>query len=156
MAGEVEKLFVSWAEFGELERRLTEKVESKYHSIDVIVGIARGGMPSAISLSNWFNLPLDFIRTRSYNGINERGTPELLSGLHYDINDKTVLLVDDISDSGDVLRFAINYIEKEFRPKNVYTATLFIKQGTGFKPDVYLEETDKWVVFPWEQAPNVK
>ena len=156
MTDHVEKLFVSWADFGELERKLTEKIESGCHDLDVIIGIARGGMPSAISLSNWFNLPSDFIRIRSYNGINERGKPELLSGLHYDINDKTILLVDDISDSGDVLRFATDYMARDFHPKKIYTATLFIKPDTSFKPEIYVEETDRWVVFPWERAPNVK
>ena len=35
--------------------------------------------------------------------------------------------------------------------ENIKTATLFLKPTSKFIPNYYIEETDKWVVFPWER-----
>jgi len=66
------------------------------------------------------------------------------------IKDKKVLLVDDVSDSGLTLEFAIQAISL-YMPMEIKTATLYMKPWTRLVPDFYAEEVDKWVVFPWEK-----
>ena len=53
-----------------------------------------------------------------------------------------VLICDDITDSG--LSMKINAIP------NSITLTIHKDINSKFTPDYYYEETDEWVLFPWE------
>ena len=39
-----------------------------------------------------------------------------------------------------------------YGPRNIYTATLYVKPTTILTPDFYAEITDAWIIFPWEKA----
>ena len=68
----------------------------------------------------------------------------------------SLLLVDDIFDSGRSIEAAINTIKSKMRlntPSNIKVATVLYKpqnNKTDITPDYYVGETDKWVVFPHE------
>ncbi len=68
------------------------------------------------------------------------------------INEKTkVLIVDDVLDSGLSLNNILNELKKI--TNNIKIATLYFKpesNKTNIKPDFYLHETNKWIVFPHE------
>jgi len=70
--------------------------------------------------------------------------------LYVDIKDKRVLLVDDITDTGDTLRVSLEHL-KEFEPKEIRTAVLIHKIISGFLPDYYVRKITqwRWVIFPW-------
>ena len=61
------------------------------------------------------------------------------------IND-TTLILDDINDSGKTL--------SKYHSKGIACATLFTKAHSSIKPHFYSEETENWVVFPWENSTN--
>lgn len=61
------------------------------------------------------------------------------------------LVIDDLTDSGDSLAFAITKL-RALRPEaTIKTAVLFYKKHSQIIPDYYVEETDQWVVFTWEK-----
>lgn len=64
----------------------------------------------------------------------------------YNLSDD-VLIVDDISDSGDTLAQLVVKLNC-----NYTTATVFKRFNTSFEPDYFGEEilTDDWITFPWE------
>jgi len=141
--------YVSWPEYGNLAQALAEKVRSSGKRFDLVVGIARGGMPVAMVISDRLNVRIDFINVKSYFGIAERGHPKILSTLTDDIAGKNVLIVDDLVDQGDTMKVVAEYLFEQ-GPRLLEVAVLFKKPWTKFEPNYYLEVVDRWVVFPFE------
>ena len=66
-----------------------------------------------------------------------------------DLTGKKVLVVDDITDTGESMRISVDYV-KTLNPSEVRTAALRHIEGSKFKPDYYAEKiTWRWVIFPW-------
>ncbi|HXW94629.1 MAG TPA: phosphoribosyltransferase family protein [Nitrososphaerales archaeon] len=141
--------YVGWPEYGNLAEALAEKVGSSGKRFDLVVGVARGGMPVAMVVADHLNVRIDFINVKSYFGIGERGTPKILSTLTEEIAGKNVLIVDDLVDQGDTMSAIKEYLF-ERGPKLLEVAVLFRKPWSKFEPDYYLEVVDRWVVFPFE------
>jgi uncharacterized protein len=141
--------YVSWPEYGNLAEALAEKVRSSGTKFDLVVGIARGGLPVAMVVADHLDVRIDFINVKSYVGIGERGTPRILSTLTEEIGGRSVLIVDDLVDQGDTMEVVREYL-LERGPKRLEVAVLFKKPWTKFEPDFYLEVVDRWVVFPFE------
>ena len=141
--------YVSWPEYGNLAEALAEKVRSGGRKFDLVIGIARGGMPVAMVVSDRLDVRIDFINVKSYVGIGERGIPKILSTLTEDIRGKNVLVVDDLVDQGDTMRVVGEYLSEQ-DPEHLEVAVLFKKPWTRIEPDYYLEVVDRWIVFPFE------
>jgi hypoxanthine phosphoribosyltransferase len=70
---------------------------------------------------------------------------EKLEEFNLDIDKKRILIVDDISDSGQTL--------KRYKKEGYTTATLDVRNSTVTVPDFYsnwIENAD-WIVYPWER-----
>lgn len=144
-----EFLEVDWAMFGELCRALALKVAREYDP-DVVVGIARAGViPGAVIASM---LRLDFysmkISRRSWDD-TIRDRPEVLSSAPRQLEGKRVLIVDEITTSGDTLRLALAAV-RDVHPAEVRTATSFARTG-GYEPDYSALTMNANVVFPWDR-----
>lgn len=143
-----EYLEVDWAMFGELCRALALKVAREYDP-EVIVGIARAGViPGAVIASI---LRLDFysmkISRRSGDDVRER--PAVLSAAPREVEGRRVLIVDEITTSGDTLRLALAAV-RDVHPAEVRTATSFART-TGYQPDFSALTMDANVIFPWDR-----
>ncbi len=141
--------YISWAEYGNLAEALAEKVRSTGKAFDLVIGIARGGIPVAMVVSDHLEVKIDIINVKSYSGIAERGSPQILSTLTESVKDKSVLLVDDLVDQGDTMSMVKRFLSEQ-GPKTLETAVLFKKPWSKTEPDYYLEVVDKWIVFPFE------
>jgi len=141
--------YVNWPEYGNLAEALAEKVRSTGRMFDLVIGIARGGMPVAMVVSDRLDVRIDFINVKSYVGIGERGIPRILSTLTEEVSGKRVLVVDDLVDQGDTIQVVKEYLTEQ-APKLLEVAVLFKKPWTKIEPDYYLEVVDRWVVFPFE------
>jgi len=132
---------------------------------DFIVGIWRGGTPVGIAVQELFEhrgIGSDHIaiRTSSYETIEQRGKSIRVHGLNYivkkaDATDR-LLIVDDVYDTGLSIMAVIDTLKRLARlnaPQDIRVATVFFKPGnnrTDRRPDYYVHETDKWLVFPHE------
>ncbi|HUK79598.1 MAG TPA: phosphoribosyltransferase family protein [Nitrososphaerales archaeon] len=141
--------YISWPEYGNLAEALAEKVRAKGKKYDLVVGIARGGIPVAMVVSDHLNVKVDFVNVKSYNDIGKRAPPKILSTLTETIQGKEILLVDDLVDQGDTLTLMTQYLSGQ-EPKTLETAVLFKKPWSKTQPDYFLEEVSEWVVFPFE------
>ncbi len=68
------------------------------------------------------------------------------------VKDKDILIVEEVCDTGHTLKFLVDWL-KFTGAKSVKTSALHYKperSETGFVPDWYAEETNKWIVYPWE------
>ena len=75
------------------------------------------------------DLSIEFIDISSYDGIN-RGELILNKDISFNVENKNILIVEDIVDSGNTINFIFEYVNKK-KPKSVKIATLF------FKPEAY-------------------
>ncbi len=141
--------YISWSEYGNLAEALAEKVRATGKSFDLVIGIARGGIPVAMVVSDHLNVKVDIINVKSYNDIGKRTTPRILSTLTEGVGGKHILVVDDLVDQGDTMAFVKHYLSEQ-EPRDMETAVLFKKPWSKTEPDYYLESVDEWVVFPFE------
>lgn len=141
--------YISWSEYGNLTGALAEKVRSSAKTFDLVIGIARGGLPVAMVVSDRLGVKIDFINVKSYNGIAKRTTPRILSTLTEGIKGENVLIVDDLIDHGDTMEMVKQHLNQQ-GPKLLEAAVLFKKPWSKVDPDYYLEVVDKWIVFPFE------
>ena len=67
-----------------------------------------------------------------------------------EIRGMKVLLVDDVTDTGDTLRVSLQHLEA-LQPREIRTAVLIHKTCSTVIPDYYLRKIIKWrwVIFPW-------
>jgi hypoxanthine phosphoribosyltransferase len=144
-----EFLDLSWEMFGELCRALALRVARDFEP-DLVVGIARAGViPGAVVASI---LRKDFYAltiSRREGGEVVRDRPAVLSAAPLQCRGKRVLLVDEITSSGETLRLGLASI-RDLSPKEVRTATSFTRPR-GFKPDFTALETDATIIFPWDR-----
>ena len=126
----VKKVYVEW---GQLEESVS-KLVSNIKEVDYVVGIPRGGLIIAVMISHRLgikHMTIDHL--------------EKLEEFDLDIDKKRILIVDDISDSGQTL--------KRYKKEGYTTATLDVRDTTVTVPDFYsnwIENAD-WIVYPWER-----
>ena len=99
------------------------------------------------------------IRTSSYTGINKREDNIQVYGLNYVIrklhSEDSLLIVDDVFDTGLSVTKIIEDLKSACKKNTpeIRTATPYFKPSnnqTTLKPNYFLHETDKWLVFPHE------
>jgi xanthine phosphoribosyltransferase len=69
---------------------------------------------------------------------------------------KSVLIVDDIVDSGDTLVEVLKVLGQAYPNVDFRTAALFYKKSAKIAPDWYVQEADKWIEFFWTEDINRK
>jgi len=142
---------MDWSLFYNLAKQVAEKINSSGYKPDIIVGLARGGWVLARVLCDFVGVK-DLVSLKvEHWGVTATpdGTAKLKHELDVDLTGKRVLVVDDITDTGESLQVAVDYI-KSLYPTEVRTATLQHITGAKVKAD-YIGEEIKWVwvVFPW-------
>jgi hypoxanthine phosphoribosyltransferase len=140
---------LSWELFGELCRALAVRVARDFDP-EVVIGIATAGVLPAATIASI--LQADFYAmkiSRRERGAVVRARPEVLSATPVQARGKRVLIVDEITTSGDTLRLALAAV-REVGPAEVRTAASFTKPG-GYRPDYHALETEALVVFPWDR-----
>ena len=146
-----ECLVMDWDMFYNLARRVAEKINNSSYKPDIIVGLARGGWVLARVLCDFVGVK-DLVSLKvEHWGVTATpdGTAKLKHHLNVDLTGKKVLVVDDITDTGESMKVAIEYI-KSLKPSEVRTATLQHIKSAKFKADYIGEEINWiWVVFPW-------
>jgi len=153
----VRYLRLGWEDIERQCAALAREIKRRRVPFDIIVGIARGGWVPARLLSDMLdNDELHTMRVKFYTGIGEVAEkPVILHPTQIDVTGKRVLLVDDIADTGKSLGIARRHLE-ERGAGDIYVVTLIKKPHSEVVPDLYVEETDAWVIFPWEVRETVR
>jgi len=144
-----EYLEVDWAMFGELCRALALKVARDYDP-EVIVGIARAGVIPAAVVASILRVDFYSLKISRRDGDDTvRDRPEIMSAAPPQVRGQRVLIVDEITTSGDTLRLALAAV-RDVHPEQVRTATSFAR-STGYQPDYSALTMDANVIFPWDR-----
>ena len=160
----MDKLFIQSEELLKDSFNLAWQVYESGYRPNYIIGVWRGGAPIGIAVQEFLDVlgvPSDHIaiRTSHYKGIDERDTQVQVYGLNYIIkqveSEDSLLIVDDVHDTGISIQKIILDLQtacKKNTPE-IKVATPYFKpkkNKTDRKPDFYIHETEKWLVFPHE------
>ena len=160
----MEKHFIRSDSLIEDSFKLAWQVYEDGYRPNYIIGVWRGGTPIGIAVQEFFSVlgvPSDHIaiRTSHYRGIDERESGVQVFGLNYVIkkveSEDSLLIVDDVHDTGISIEKIVSDLKSACKKNTpeIRVATPYFKPSknrTKRKPDYYLHETDKWLVFPHE------
>lgn len=142
---------VSWDEAYSLAKILAHKIKSSGYNPDLVIGIARGGLvPARVVCDFLLQKDLAAIKVEHWGIAATLGKAKLKYPLPVDISGKSVLVVDDVVDTGDTFSVIMDYI-KEKNPSGVKTAVLHYKTSSTYVPDYWAQMQDKWqwIIYPW-------
>ena len=117
-------------EIAKLVSKLAQKISSDYHGRELIlVAVLKGAFVFLSDLIRQITIPVkvDFIRAASYgSNTSSSGQIQLTKEIEININNKDVLLVEDIVDTGLTLSYIVDYL-KSFEPCSVKVCALLDK-----------------------------
>lgn len=119
----------------------------------VVLGLARGGLPLAVALSNKLELPFMSLHYAAKEGKGTSAPGYTLNDKNLDsLKGKNVLIVDDIADSGLTLKMVSDYLYNVVEVEGLQSLTWVYRKGSQVEPDYYFQSINHpfWVVFPWE------
>ena len=139
------KTILTWNDFDLYADMIAQYFQG---DIKTIVGITRGGLPLAVTLSNRMGIPMKTLHWQTRDGFTRSQTQ--LEEIKLNYNMETTLFVDDICDSDKTIQEI-----KEIAPKSRW-ATLMTKQPDLVEYSPEYTESEAWIIFPWEQLLRIK
>jgi uncharacterized protein len=135
-----------------LSKDLARKIKASGYMPDLIVAIGRGGYVPGRLISDFllFN-DLTSMKIEHYaRAADMRKEARIKFPIPVDITGKKILVIDDVTDTGETLNLAVAYI-LNLKPASVRTAVLQHKTCSGFMPDYYAQKIIKWrwIIYPW-------
>ncbi len=115
----------------EIARQLNTDLAGK----DVIfLGILNGAFIFAADLFRHIEFPakISFVKFASYKGTNSSGTVKELIGWNDDVTGKTIVIIEDIVDTGNTIDLLIDELRAR-KPYEVKIAALFLKPSAYLK-----------------------
>lgn len=143
---------IDWLRFYELAREVARQIRDAGIDIDTIVAIGRGGYMPARLLSDMLDIfDLTGFKIEHYKGSQKSRRAVVKYPLAAPVSEKHILLVDDVSDTGDTFNAAIKHVQSLGNPANIHTAVLHHKLVSRFVPDFYAEKVEqwRWIIYPW-------
>ena len=114
-------------------KELAEQISSEYKSsVPVFIGVLNGSFLFMSDLIRYLtiNCEIDFFKLSSYGDAKiSSGNVTLLKELNCEVNDRDIVIVEDIVDTG----LSIKYIEELFaekRPNSMKVVSLLVKPGS--------------------------
>ncbi|MEO1954795.1 MAG: phosphoribosyltransferase family protein [Campylobacterales bacterium] len=131
----------------------TNKLINTLNSLEIesIVAIARGGLMLSHAISEGLDVrDVQSLKTELYDGSKKRDCITIQNNCIFkDV--KKVLIVDDISDSGETLKAVIDELKQKHPDIEFISATLFFKRTSIYEPDFWINDADEWIEFFWEK-----
>ena len=117
----------------------------------VIIGIARGGLTLSHALAEGMDVrEVQTLRTELYDKTCKRELLSIFGDCNFQ-NTSRVLVVDDISDSGDTLKAVMSHLKLANMEIEFKACTLFYKKTSIYEPDFWINEAKEWIDFFWER-----
>lgn len=144
----------SWREIDRLADRLATAVRAAGPAPDTIVGLTRGGWVPARMLADRLGVKQMLALRAQHWGVTATpsGKAVLSEPLAQRLDGRNVLVVDDITDTGESLQLATEHL-RTLGPRSLRSAALLHIAHSKFLPEFWGEEIPRdawvWVVFPW-------
>jgi len=178
MATMIKKHYYSWQDIDNAVNKIVTDMYIDMWKPDYIVGLTRGGLPLAVSLSNKIDVPMETLNVTFRDGVNAESNKKMAEDAfgHFQQGHgqegKNILIIDDINDTGATFQWIKHDWEKLHNDKNgvmgdssswdtvwgknVRFAVLTENLSSEFSlvdywvHEVNKAEEDVWLVYPWE------
>jgi len=142
----------SWDELHEHIKGIANKIKGDDYRPDMVIALSRGGfVPARVICDSMIIKDLVSIKVDHWGVTAAKdGKAHLRYPIDIDLTGKKVLIVDDITDSGESMILAKDFVKK-LNPEEVRTAAIFHFRHSKFIPDYYSKELIDWVwvMWPW-------
>lgn len=125
--------FITAAEIDAAIKRMAKEAEADMgDEVPVVIGVLNGAFMTISDFMKHYAKPCEvsFVRLASYEGMAPTNEVKQLMGLNESLEGRTVIIVEDIVDTGNTVEELKRMFEKE-KVKQLKIATLF------FKPEAY-------------------
>lgn len=151
-----EKIYYSWEKVNEMCKQIVFKLAAKNFKPDLIITPLRGGAIPAVQIAY-------LLETRNIITVNAERTEDDSANAKFkdvelsnlpskdQIENRNILIVDEILDTGETLFKLVEYLKVQ-NPTQIVISVLSNSAHSekSIEADIAIEQTDKWVVFPWE------
>jgi hypothetical protein len=142
----------SWDELHENIKEIVKKIKKDNYRPDIVIALSRGGfVPARVICDLLIIKDLVSIKVDHWGvTATKDGKAHLRYPINADLSGKKVLIVDDITDTGESMIIAKEFVEK-LKPEKIKTAAIFHFKHSKFVPDYYSKELVNWVwvMWPW-------
>mgnify|MGYP000689895125 CR=1 FL=1 len=125
------RLLLSESEIKKRVKELADTISKDYKDKSpIFIGILNGCyvfMADLLRELSIISTEVDFVKIRSYEDDSSTGTIKFRKDISADIDDRHIIIVEDIIDSGFTISFLVNRL-KEAGPKSVSVATILYKK----------------------------
>lgn len=147
---------ITWNDFDNIIENIAKSIENHTTSFDLILTVARGGLMPGVALSHRLGIrQVETIKITRTSDDSRNAKFIKPSFSHFDfsmLENKTVLIIEDIIDTGESMNFLVNRLNQV--PNCSFTIATMVK-----RPNISLTypithcgiELSNWVVFPWEK-----
>jgi hypoxanthine phosphoribosyltransferase len=152
---------VSWDEISKWTAEVARKVRGSGCRPTVIIGLTRGGWVPARLLCDHLKVKKLYAVKTEHWGVtaNPDGKALLTQELNINIENDSVLVVDDITDTGESMTLAMAHLFK-MKPRELRNATLLHITHSKIEPEFYTVRVPKekwtWFIFPWNQNEDMR
>ena len=132
-------LFISEADIQARMEALAQQIDHDYDDDPpILVAVLNGAFVFTADLARAITIPseITFVKVKSYQKLTAAGPPKEFIGLEVPITNRPVIIVEDIVDSGNTVRYLRQRLGEQ-RPKSIAIATLLFKPG-ALKHDLEL------------------
>ena len=162
----MKKVYYTWQDVENQTQEILRQLQRDAWMPDYVVGITRGGLVPANLISQYLEVPMECLKVSLRD---DNSQPESNLWMSEDaFEQKRILIVDDINDSGATL----NWIQEDWQSSNlpdnpkwqeiwgdtVRVATLVDNESSASELTVSYSavglnkaEEDVWICFPWEE-----
>lgn len=151
---------VGWDDVETWSRAVSDKIYSSGWHPDSIIAISRGGYVPARMICD--KLVIGELVSLQISHWPSAAQMAKEAGVRHplvcNLSGKKVLIVDDISDTGDSIVIAKDHVWEKCKPDEIRVATLqWISSTSKVTPDYYAEEVKGWFwyQYPWTRLEDV-
>lgn len=120
----------------DIAAKLDARFESENVVAPIVIGVLKGSLNFMMDLIKEMKTEVmtDYIQVSSYSGTSSTGAVILKKDLSLDITGRTIIIVEDVIDTGLTMQYLTGYLKDKHNPKEVIIVSLFDK--------LYLRKTD--------------
>jgi hypoxanthine phosphoribosyltransferase len=143
---------VTWNDAFWLARDLAKTIKSSGYHPDLVIAVGRGGfVPARIVCDFMLHNQLTSIKIEHWGiAAHKQDTAKVRFPLSTSVDGLKVLIVDDVTDTGETLKVAASHVKGK-EAADIRTGVLQHKVTSLFKPDYAADliKEWKWIIYPW-------
>lgn len=123
--------FISKEDIAKRVREIASQLSEKFQGAEpIFVCVLNGAFIFTADIIRELDIDceVDFIKISSYVGMKSTGKIKMSKGLSFNIEDRRIILVEDIIDSGTSIKYLYGHLKK-YKPKDITIVSLLAKKS---------------------------